>query len=118
MVGAALAALATIPIAQSTAFSFSIHDPGSATVNSTHSLTFAHTGTFGFSWTTGARGVVNFTVHDSSGRKSLYFMSGSSASGSVAVLARSTYLFEVTDLLSVTVSVSGNLSFSAPVLFS
>ncbi len=111
-----LVALTLVPINQSTADSFSISTPGGTTLPVNVSKTFAHDGTFSFSWTSSAPTQTATVKVIGRHGAILYSGTGSSGSGNVPVTAGVSYTFSVVDQFTTTVQVSGTLNFRAPVL--
>jgi hypothetical protein len=117
MLVAVFAAFALVGVAQTTPFSFSIRNPGGSIVNVTHQISFANSGTVLFTWV--STGIdVTFSVRVGMGVTPLISESGTSGNGSLHVVANTVYSFGTQEVpaISVTVSVSGKLEYSAPIL--
>ncbi len=111
----ALVLLATVPVNQTAAESFSIANPGSSVNTYVFNLTSPYAGTFTFSWYSNDGGSVTFTVLDSVG-STLYTLDSSSGSGNVTMQGGGVYTFGIYDWLPETVQVSGTLHYTAPIL--
>jgi len=111
----ALVLLATVPVSQAAAASFSISNPGSSTDTYYDNYSAPYAGTFTFSWYSNDGGSVTFTVVDSLD-VTLYTLDASSGSGNISVLGGDTYSFGIYDWLPETVTVSGTLHYTAPYL--
>lgn len=115
---AGLTILIAVPVGQSAPENFTLANPSGSLFPVTQALTFPHAGTFDLSWQklSGSTPTFQFTVLAPDGR-TVYESNGTAGgSASVRVGDEGPYTFEIYDWLSGTVSVSGRLYFSAPLL--
>jgi hypothetical protein len=112
----ALFVLALVPVDQTQGVSFTQVAPNNATP-SQNNVTFAHSGTFDFSWTTTGSNPLNFRVTDPSGTLDYYRYSLSNT-GTIYVVQGIEYDFQLGQAgsLNETMTLTGTLHFTAPYL--
>ncbi len=115
VLAAAFASLVLIPVAQSVPESFSISDPGSATLRYVYNITFYHAGSFSFIWNSNNSGVLNFTITGPSA-ETVYAVTSSDGLGDISILSGGTYSFSILHATPESVTVSGTFDFRAPYL--
>ncbi|HTP53907.1 MAG TPA: hypothetical protein VML94_02955 [Thermoplasmata archaeon] len=115
---AALTVLIAVPVAQSAPESFTIANPHGSVFEVTQSVMFPHSGTFVFTWqkVSGSTPTFTFTVLAPAGGVVYESNLTAGGAGTLRVGVDGPYTFEILDWLSGTVTVSGVLHYSAPLL--
>ncbi len=114
LAGAGLVAFAFVPIAQSSSLAFTTHTPGSNTTTYRTNASFAHTGTYVFSWKASDTSAT-FTIREV-GHAPFYSTFNATGSLNLGVTAGTAYEFGILDPHAATLSISGALHYAAPIL--
>jgi hypothetical protein len=112
--GVGVVALVLVPTGQTTGMAFSIQTPGSTTMTYESAESFSHAGTYVFSWkATDTSGT--FTIREA-GHTPFYSTFNATGSLNLGVKTGIVYDFGFLDGHAATLSISGSLHFSAPIL--
>ncbi|MGP8078009.1 MAG: hypothetical protein ACLQD8_05710 [Thermoplasmata archaeon] len=112
---AALTVLIGVPVAQSVPENLTLINSGSLLSAVGQTVSFPHGGTLELSWWTASGRSVTFSVLAPSG-STIYSSDSARGSASLGVGDSGPYTLEIYDLLPETVTVSGTLHYSAPML--
>jgi len=109
-----LVVLLAVPVARASSEQMTLSNAGGVSpVGQT--ISFGHSGTFDFSWSTASGRSVTFSIL-APGGQTVFSADSHAATGSISVPSSGKYTFEIYDWLPETVTLHGTLHYSAPLL--